>query len=458
VKKSKRPDTCNVLEANLLGKRLWRFSEDSGRPKLEGNLSIPPEKRVPAKVGGKDWRALWQPSVNIAWLPAESVFLRVVQLPQAEASEIASMLEFQLEKLSPLPVQQIIWSFEIVPSREINNITAIVIILSRDLVEERIGAIEQSGYQPDRLEMPHVYQLISEVPETDGVWVYPWSEGGKEFCIAAWWFTGTMRNLQLLHLPSTGERGALLREQLLKTAWAGEMEGWLNFPVRWRIVAPEGTGATWAPLFDGWADGTVDVTDQMPHDRLAQFAAARALRGEAAANLLPAEFSTRYRQQFVDRLWMGGLLGVVGVYLSIVLVYFLAVQWMRIRTIGVQRQVAGIAQTYTNTLRMKERVQILQDQQALKYAALDCWKTASDLLPTELTLNSLVFGRGQTLELRGTAENAKALADYNDAMRNATLGGQPLFKTVSPPTSSSRPGGGSMSWAFSCDLNRQEIR
>lgn len=458
MKKNTRPSRCNVLATSPLGKHLWQFSGDDGKTSLEANLTLPPDKSVPAGLAAKNWTTLWQPRLNIAWLPADQVFLRVVQLPQADPVELGSMLEFQLEKLSPLPVAQIVWSFELVPSREINNITAIVIIVARDLVEERIGAIEQGGYQPDRLELPHVYQLVAEVPDTDGIWIYPWSEAGKDFCVAAWWFTGTMRNLQIIHLPVSGDRAGILREQLLKTAWAGEMEGWLNFPVKWNIVAPEGAAADWQRMFADWADGTVATHPQLPQDKLAQFAAARALRGDAGANLLPPEFGVRYRQLFVDRLWMRGLFALVAAYLSVVLVYFLAVQWQRVRAVSVQRQITSIAQSYTNTLKLRERVQILQDQQTLKFAALDCWKAASDLLPIEVTLNSMNFGRGQSLELRGTAENAKSLADYNDAMRKATLNGQALFKNVSPPTSSARPGSGTLNWTFSCEISRQEVQ
>jgi hypothetical protein len=366
------------------------------------------------------------------------------------------MLEFQLEKISPLPVAQIVWSFELIPSREINNVTAIVIIVARDLVEERLGAIEQGGYQPDRLELPHIYQLVAEVPDTDGVWIYPWSEGGKDFCIAAWWFTGSMRNIQLINLPAAGDRARVLESQLMETAWAGEVEGWLNFPIYWHVVASPDTAAEWQKLLQSWADGPVVAGDQMPIDRLAQFSAARAFRNEPAANLLPAEFAARYRQQFIDRIWMRGIFAVVGIYLVGVLVYFLAVQWTRVQAHNVDSRVASIAQTYTNTLRLKERVQVLQDQQALKYAALDCWKAASDLLPTELTLNNLSFGKGQSMTLRGTAENAKALADYNDAMRTYTVNGHRLFSSVSPPTSSTGPGG-VLTWDFTAELNRQEI-
>jgi hypothetical protein len=71
----------------------------------------------------------------------------------------------------------------------------------------------------------------------------------------------------------------------------------------------------------------------------------------------------------------------------------------------------------------------------------------------------LSFGKGQTLTLRGTADNAnsRALADYNDAMRSYTVGGQRLFKSVSPPTSSSGTSG-TLTWDFTCELNRQEVQ
>jgi hypothetical protein len=457
LKKEKRPNRCNVLEATAREKRLWQFSPDGGRPKVEENVRMPADKPIPPKLGKKTWRDLFRPRFNVAWFPADQVFLRVVQMPTVEAAEVASMLEFQLEKISPLPVAQIVWSFELVSSREINNVTAVVIIVSRDLVEERIGAIEAGGYQPDRLELPHVYQLVAEVPETDGVWIYPWTENGKEFCIATWWFTGTMRHIQLINLPATAERERIIREQLMETAWAGEMEGWLNFPVRWRVVAAPETSAEWQRQLQTWVDGPVEAGEQMPVDRLAQFSASRAFRAEPAANLLPTEFAVRYRQQFIDRIWMRGLFGVAIVYAVCVLGYFLAVQWVKVKTRTVDSRVASIAQSYTNTLRLKERVQILQDQQNLKYAALDCWKAASDLLPTELTLNTLNFGNGARLTLRGTAENIKAVQDYNEGMRNHTIGSDRLFKTVSPPTFSTGPGG-SVSWDFSAEVSQQEVK
>ena len=88
----------------------------------------------------KDWSTLFQRKLNIAWLPADQVFLRVVQLPAADRQELLSMVELQLEKLSPMPVAQIVWSMELLPNATENLQPVIVIIAPRDLVEAVSGA------------------------------------------------------------------------------------------------------------------------------------------------------------------------------------------------------------------------------------------------------------------------------------------------------------------------------
>jgi hypothetical protein len=92
----------------------------------------------------------------------------------------------------------------------------------------------------------------------------------------------------------------------------------------------------------------------------------------------------------------------------------------------------------------------------LKYAALDCFKVASELLPADFTLISLQFQRGGTLQIVGTApqgEEQKVL-DYNEAMRDATVEGKRLFKDVSPVSYPSRAVASQVvNWHFDCMLN-----
>jgi hypothetical protein len=113
--KTTRWHSCNVLRVGRDTRQLWHFAAGNGDVTLSAEKRLAPPGPLPAKLITKNWRALWQKKLNIAWLPAEQVFLRVVHLPKCEPVELRPMVELQLEKLSPLPVNQIVWNFEVVP-------------------------------------------------------------------------------------------------------------------------------------------------------------------------------------------------------------------------------------------------------------------------------------------------------------------------------------------------------
>jgi hypothetical protein len=241
----------------------------------------------------------------------------------------------------------------------------------------------------------------------------------------------------------------------MQVAWSGEMDGWLSLPVKWHLVADDQTGGVVDALFEGWTDTTPSRHPALDRKGLARFSAKRAARQESGADLLPVDFGTKYQQQYVDRLWMRGLGAVVGVYIAGVVIYMLALQVLNYQGGRVRSEVAGLATTYTNVLRLKERTQVLQEQLNLKYAALDCWKVASEHLPAEFNLINLQFGRNGTLQIIGTAPTGQEnkVIDYNEALRTATLNGKRLFKDVSPPNFPSRTGAQVVNWNFDCTLN-----
>ncbi|PYJ95179.1 MAG: hypothetical protein DME23_24325, partial [Verrucomicrobia bacterium] len=152
--KTTRWHSCNVLQAGTDARRLWQFATGNSQVALSAEQRLVSSAPLPARLITKDWRTLWQKKLNIAWLPAEQVFLRIVHLPKCEPEELRSMVELQLEKLSPLPVNQIVWSFEVVPQSSGELRTVIVIIAERSLVEDFLGKLESAGYLADRLELP----------------------------------------------------------------------------------------------------------------------------------------------------------------------------------------------------------------------------------------------------------------------------------------------------------------
>jgi hypothetical protein len=444
--------SCNVLDLRAETRRLWQFGAGNGEVSFHAEQRLAPAAPLPAKLVAKDWGTLWRKRLNIAWLPTDQVFLRVVHLPRCEPDELRSMVELKLEKISPLPVNQIVWSFETVPQSAGELQTIVILIAERKAVESFLGRLENAGYLADRLELPLLHQSQGTRIEGEGAWIYLHPTDTAMVCLVAWWIEGTLQQVNLLHLPKGEQGAAWLGDQLNKLAWAGEVEGWLAAPTRWHLVADQAAGAEWEPALRPWTNEPIELGDALESRTLAELTAQRAARLESQANLLP--------EDFVDRLWMGGLAAATLVYLAGVLIYFSALQVLKYQTNQVQRQVAALKGAYSDALQLKAKLKLLQEQVSLRYAALDCWKIASELLPTELTLKAFTFSRGDLLELRGSApadaDGTSKVTEYNTAMRKATLHGAAMFQSVQPAVI--QVSGDSAGWGFNCELQPNEIQ
>ena len=155
------------------------------------------------------------------------------------------------------------------------------------------------------------------------------------------------------------------------------------------------------------------------------------------------------------------VMGAVGaVYAVGVAIYFAALSFQLYRVNRVESEVKGLSQTYTNAVQLKARYQVLQDRQELKFAALDCWKTVAELLPETVTLEGFNLIEGRKLSLSGTAPSGEmsTVLDFIQAMRRATINGQPMFDQTKPEQYSSHPTqvATTTSWSFGLELKRGE--
>jgi hypothetical protein len=456
-----RVHSCNVLHVGADQCRVWQFDARGGGFVASREEAVGGGESLPYSVVTKTWRSLWQPKLNVAWLPPQSVFLRVAHLPKSSFAETVSMVELQLEKLSPIPVTQVVWSVHALAQCSGDLQTVIVLLAERKAVEEFLGQIEGQGYLADRLEVPLLDQLEATAVHGDGAWIFPEAIGGRNNALVAWWCGGVLQNLNLVSLPAAGDCAAGVKAQLAQIAWAGELEGWLTAPPAWHLVADEALAVEWEPALRQGLDEPISVSAPVKAAELAAFTAKRAAAADATSSLLPPEFAKRYQQQFVDRLWLRGLFAVGGIYLVGVLIYALALVGFTLRTQSVESRVAAISNDYTNAIQLKERYKVLKDRQDLKYAALDCWKAVADVMPNEVTLDGCNFSDGHKLSLNGTAPTGqdKAVVDFYDALRKTTFKDQPLFDATKGEQLTYRAGaGGNLSWSFSLELKRVEVQ
>ncbi|MCW5559916.1 MAG: hypothetical protein KIT22_19025, partial [Verrucomicrobiae bacterium] len=414
--RSKRYQSCAVLATSPLGRRVWQFDVSRNRLKPSGELRFEPGKPLPKRVRSKDWQALFQPSLHVAWLPTESAFVRAIQLPSGDPAELGALVEFQLDKISPLPVAQVVWTAYSVPHPDGRQQTALVIVAPRATVEEFLNQQVVDGFVTHQMDLPLVRAWRALQPTSDGLWLLFETSGERRFCLAGWYLGGVWRDVSLLSVAPGPAGAPALASQLGQTAWAGEMEGWLTAVPPLHVVADSGLVAEMEPVLASWSGHPVRQEMPQPMPVLALASAAASLTSAPPpSSLVPTEWSSEQRQKSVDRLWMGGLGALAMAYVVFVFLFLIALNIRKYQRDDLRSDVTALGVNYTNTLQLKAQVGVLQEQVALRFAALEAWRAAVNLLPASATLTQLDFQRGQTLALRGTVspENTADITKFN---------------------------------------------
>lgn len=448
------PHACNVLSLRNGERHLYHFAVNKSSAVQIGQWEVAADKPLPANVVSRDWRLLIRSRLDIAWMPPESVFLRAVQLPACAPAELAGMIEFQLEKLSPMPPAQVVWTVESVAHPDATQQTALVTIAARSAVEAFVEKLEQGGYRVDRIELPMVRRLLAKPVQGELLRIVLDGSGAQQVALLGWWTDSVLRDVSMIRLPVQGA-AQLLLAQLNGTAWAAELDGWLASLPPVTVVADEAEAAPLLEALQGWCARPVSVEPSGAEPDLARFTASHALQ-PSPASLIPEEVRTRQRRQYVDSLWVKGLTALAMTYLAGVFVYLAVLTYQKSAVETLQGETRSMALQYTNTLQLKARVRVLQEQVALRFAALDCWNAVVEKLPEALTLVQLDFKNGRTLVINGNAsEGDRAeVTRYNDLLRAVSAEGKPLFSEVKPATMT--PRGPLLSWSFEAELRREE--
>jgi hypothetical protein len=442
-----------VLQADGAHYRLWRFGLSSAQATLQTELDAEALARASFT---RTWRHFFQPHLNLAWLPAQRVFLRIVRLPPGDPEELPAMLELQLEKISPLPVNQAVWSFQVLNDEAGLERTVVVLLAARQSVDEFLDRLEAARFTPDRLEVPILHQVSADPAATHTTRLYLQAENDQMIGLAAWWQEARLESLNLIRVPNRTEGATLLVDHLKRLAWAGEVQGWLQKSPSWELVIHPDESPCWETALRTWSHNRCSIRHAPSPRDLAHLAANRTARRLTSANLVPPDRTARYQQQFVDRLWMRGLALLLGLYMLAVLAYAGSTQYYAYKAEQATQRVRSLAPAYTNAVILRERLRIVQEQASLKYAALDCLMAVSERLPHALTLEVFNFQGGNRLLIAGTvsADDQASVTEFNADLRKAIIAGRPLFEEdgVEAPRFSPR-GRGDYRWDFTAKLN-----
>ena len=354
----------------------------------------------------------------------EDVLCHTLRLPTTQPAELRQMLELQLDNLTPLPLEDVVYAFE--PLETLETETRVLVAVARKAaVNERVAALETAGLPAtvvavDALAVFHAYLKRGLLPRDEKLNTFVQLTPAVAHIIVHW-------RGQPVVVRSVARGGdqpeSVLREELQRTlvgaetAQPGAALGRLSFSV-WNEelrANAEGLATGWPEPAEFLANGTT------PSPAVSLCLETVASDAGPRLNLLPDEWRHRRRKARLRRtmIW-GGV--VVAVLYVLTVAAFLTLVWMQqSRVDTVAGQVKRRQQRYDAARSLHGELLAMQKQIDTKYSALETLREITVLMPEGLKLNSFVFKKDQTITLRGQAASATAATDFISRLEKCAL-------------------------------------
>lgn len=125
----------------------------------------------------------------ICSLPETKAFLRIVTIPQMNDAELNEAVKWEMEANIPLPLEQVYYDWQMVPSElllEKNKINILVVAIAKSVVDQTIEVLELAGLEPVGLEIESIAQarsLLLEANEKETVLIVDIGDRRTSFSI-----------------------------------------------------------------------------------------------------------------------------------------------------------------------------------------------------------------------------------------------------------------------------------
>ena len=158
--------SIKVVELAPLGKEKWKLLGAATAPAIKGGVlggaaNVTALAQLIVKMMKE---AKMRSRKVVAALPEEQVSTHIVEMPLMTDDEVKQALQWQVEQYIPIPVDRVVWSYQIVKKDEAKGgIEVLLVAAAKDLVEAYTAVLQQAGLEPVALETELVGAVRSEV-------------------------------------------------------------------------------------------------------------------------------------------------------------------------------------------------------------------------------------------------------------------------------------------------------
>lgn len=426
-------DRITVIRGRAAGGYDWFVYRRGQSTPLDKGVIASAAEPLPAELGAK--RA---GDVTIA-LPASQVVTRIMSLPLHDPEELEGAVALQVDKISPFPVEQMVYSYEVLDQTE--EETSVLIAISQLAAVSGWGAApRQAGLQIARVDCAALgawkvllTQGVLDLQQRQSLLLLDADEvvllthnGGHLLSVSGLGCPGDFSDADVC--SDLAEEVARILMETDADHGSGE-EGQLV------LYASEGHAAL-ERLREALAEVVemhVMQASQQPFPDIAGGVLQRSLvppnARPAPLNLIPPEWvrdadSRRFRTQLVAI--GGGLLGLWLILLAGGLGYL---TWERTKLEQLRERERQWLQPANAVRSMRLQVNLIDRYRDRTHSALEALREISALQPEGVDLVSFTYRKGDGLEIIGEADSGRLVLQFNER-----LNGSELFGDVRPGT------------------------
>ena len=374
-------------------------------------------------------------------LHTEHALLRAVDLPSSDADELAGMVELQVDKFSPFPVEQMAISHEVLGGKGSNS-RVLIAACKREVVDDLGALFTAAGRQPDRIDIAatgwwHLMQQAGRVPAEGRHAVLLVDETGTELVVNQDGLPVVVRSLGAQHRLSDEEYAGELAEETGYTLTSLESE-WGATAVPDLTVWHRGETPTELVSRLG-AECAVETHAQSLDDLppLTEGVARRdAESGRTVLDLIPPEWKAEATERKGQRRIITLVASLLVLWIVVLVAFFVVAHFDEARIERLRGEVAALEGPAEEARLLRHRVESLEQFADRTHSALECLREVTELLPGEVELNSFTYRKAGAVNLRGESPRETSILDYFEALEQSEL-----FVEVRPEGLTRAPGG-----------------
>lgn len=357
-------------------------------------------------------------------IPTSELLMRTMEFPTADPVEIESMVDFQIDKISPFPLDQLAVAHEIVQETE-SGALVLMVAAKRDCIDAIGETFGQKGVHIHSIDARILgwLHLLKDKEHIAGSGCETlFFDDGIDFALAVL-LDGVPLAFRSLPSHLTADDAAEdLIDEISYTLTTLDLEYDLPAPTAidfWSMEEPSMKMTSELRQKTGLALHLHDLSTLPP---LSEGIIERARNNDSRIELIPREWIEHQKSKRLKKKFIVMSSSIAAVWLLTLIVLVSIFQTRAIALSHVQKKAATIAPQADQALENRRKLKALRNYADRSDSALECLREVTRLLPpTDIEFASFNYSKEKGVTLRGSADSESAVYDYFGSLSKSDL-------------------------------------